>query len=216
MSNYPASVDNASVFLNPVDRFSNKILQTTLAALCLSTDGTIQLSASVSSLGGPATWGLVKIENEEIIYESSSGVNLLTCHRGANGTTAIGHAISTVVTWPMSALFLTALQACIVAIQTALGVTGAFNFTTIEGLAVSQTLTDASTKLISPSVPVDGQTLTMIVVQDATGGRQITWTADFQGTVVDINVTASTSSIFQFVGKSSKWVLTSYRTGVTL
>ena len=130
MSSYPSAVDSAATMYNPVDKYTGKPLATTLAVLCLSTDTTLQLAASVSSLGGPAAWGLLKIEDEEIIYESSSGVYLQNCHRGSNGTTPIGHASATAVTWPSSALFLTALQAAVVAIEETIGPEGDYHFLT--------------------------------------------------------------------------------------
>ena len=218
MSAYPTALDSAATMLNPVDKFTGKPLTTTLAVSCLSTDTTLQLSASVASSGGPATWGLIKFGDEEVIYESSSGVYLQNCHRGANGTLAVGHAISTVVTWPSSALYLTALQAIVVAIETALGVIGAWNFALASalGLVSSITLTGTTTEITSPQTPVGGQSLTVIITQDGTGGRQITWSSAFQATVVDIDTTASTVSIFRFTGSGGKWVLDSYRTGVTL
>jgi len=216
MSAFPNAIDSAATFYNPVDKFSGKPLITTLAALCLQTDTTIQLSASVASLGGPATWGLVKVGDEEIIYEASSGVNITACHRGANGTTAVGHANGTAVTWPSSSLFLVSLQQIVVAIETLLGITGSFNFA-VNNLVVTQTLTTGSTELASPGTPTDGQSFTLIVTQDGTGGRQITWAAGtFQAAVTDIDTTAGTSSIFRFTGSAGYWVLDSYRTGATL
>ena len=215
MSNYPTSIDDASTLLVPVDAFSTKLLQTTLAVLCLSTDTTLQLSASAASVGAPTANGVCSIEDEQIIYSGVSGNNLTGCTRGANGTTKIGHAAASIVRWRYVAAFDLALQAAVIALETAIGTTGAFNFAS-AGLVSDITLTSSSTALSSPSTPQAGQSLTYLVRQDGTGGRQITWSSDFQATTVDIDTTASTVSIFRFTGYAGKWVMDSYRTGVTL
>ena len=192
MSDYPNAPDSAATLYNPVDRFSTKPLSTTLAVLCLSTDTTIQLAASVASLGGPATWGLVRIGDEEIIYEASSGAYIQSCHRGANGTAPIGHAAGSVLTWPSSALFLTALQAAVVAIQETLGTTGNFNF--MEGATVIQSIQRGVATVdlsVSPQATVTITAVDMSKSIVVPGG--IDWTP-YGGAVVSARITLTSST----------------------
>lgn len=80
-----------------------------------------------------------------------------------------------------------------------------------------QTLTTGSTVISSPGVPGDADRLTVIIDQDATGGRQISWASDYASdTPVDISTIASTRSIFDFVGYSSKWRMIAMRTEGTV
>lgn len=74
-------------------------------------------------------------------------------------------------------------------------------------------LTSPTTAITSPGVPGDGDQLTKIIDQDATGGRQITWHADFASdTPVDISTIASTRSIFWFIGYDTKWRMVARQT----
>jgi hypothetical protein len=71
---------------------------------------------------------------------------------------------------------------------------------------LDQTLTAASTTIVSPLVPTDGQRLTVILRQDPSGGRLIVWDANFDVTQVDIDPAPSTISAFKYVGSGSKWI----------
>ncbi len=75
-----------------------------------------------------------------------------------------------------------------------------------------------STNITHATPTADGELLMVVLTQDATGGRVITWEAtDFAGDPpVEIDGTASFSSIFLFTGVDSKWVLLSYQTGLSL
>ncbi len=58
--------------------------------------------------------------------------------------------------------------------------------------------------------PVANTRLTVVIAQDATGGRAITWSADFRGAAVEIDTAPNTVSIFQFAARSDgKWWLAS-------
>lgn len=60
-----------------------------------SSDTTIGLTA-VSGMRSPAGW--VGIENEKILYQNISSLNLTLCRRAMGGTTAASHADGTTVT----------------------------------------------------------------------------------------------------------------------
>jgi hypothetical protein len=65
------------------------------------------------------------------------------------------------------------------------------------------TLTAASTEIVSPlSSPAAGAVLAVYLTQDATGGRAITWSADFVGPTTEIATGAGEISVFQFVARS--------------
>lgn len=157
-SQYPTAVDDDSSLGVPADSFSTKPLSTTLAVNCLSTDVTIQLSASPSSIGAPSAYGIVSIDDEEITYTGVSGNNLTGCIRGIGGTTAIGHTAGVTVKFRYVAAFDKALRAALVAIQGTLGITGAFNF------------------LQSMAAGVNAQTGTSYTVLDSDRGKLVTGT----------------------------------------
>lgn len=127
-SQYPTAIDDQSTLYNPADSFSTKPLLSTLGASCLDTDTTIQMAATLASLGAPAAYGILSIDDEQILYTGSSGVNATGCIRGAFGTTAIGHSSGAAVRWRYVKAFDAALQAAVIAIQTTLGVEGDYNF----------------------------------------------------------------------------------------
>lgn len=72
-------------------------------------------------------------------------------------------------------------------------------------LFLAVTLTAPSTEIASPATPSDGRVLFVSIDQDVTGGRQITWAADYASPTVNISTVASTRSIFQFIGQNGKW-----------
>lgn len=78
--------------------------------------------------------------------------------------------------------------------------------TIVQNVSLSSSLTT-----IEPSeTAVDGMSLTVFIEQDATGGRQVTWSSDFKLATVDIDTTPSTVSVFRFTGRSDKkWWLDS-------
>ncbi len=124
MSKYPTAIDDASSLLSPVDASSTKPLATTTAALVLSGDTTIQVA---STLGGfPATYGVLSIEDELVIYSGKTGNSFTGCTRGTLGSSAIGHASGVAVTALMVAGGLQRLQEAVIAIERAPGTSAAF------------------------------------------------------------------------------------------
>ena len=71
------------------------------------------------------------------------------------------------------------------------------------------TLSASSTVVSSTATPMSGTALFLTIRQDATGGRQITWSAQFDPlTPVDIPMGPSESKSFWFAGNSSNlWEL---------
>lgn len=82
------------------------------------------------------------------------------------------------------------------------------------------TLSAATTELTSPvASPAEGDELYYKIMQDATGGRQITWQAALfrSDTPVDIDTTAETVTLMKFVAlNDGMWWMVSYQTGVLL
>jgi hypothetical protein len=71
------------------------------------------------------------------------------------------------------------------------------------------TLTAPTAEIVSPlSSPAAGAILAVYLTQDATGGRAITWSADFIGPTTEIATGANEVSVFNFVARSDgKWWL---------
>ncbi len=77
-----------------------------------------------------------------------------------------------------------------------------------------QTLTAATTAISAPTV---GQDWVVILRQDATGGRAITWGAGITCASVNIDTTLSTVSVFHFVKSGASWVMVGQpTTGMTV
>jgi len=55
---------------------------------------------------------------------------------------------------------------------------------------------------------------TVYVILTQPGDSTITWSADFSGVIANIDPAASTISVFAFVGTGTKWVMTSFTTGM--
>jgi hypothetical protein len=93
---------------------------------------------------------------------------------------------------------------------------------TLRALASAKTpivlpysLVDNTTIIYSPVFP-DGYTALVILLQDSTGGRTVTWDSAF-GTIPDLGPgDASTYSVLHFAGVGNRWYLVSMSLGQTL
>lgn len=72
-----------------------------------------------------------------------------------------------------------------------------------------QTLTASTTVITSPATPAEKNQLFLTLKQDATGGRQVTFSSDFHSsTPIDINADPNAVNILQFIAKADlKWHL---------
>ena len=77
--------------------------------------------------------------------------------------------------------------------------------TSAHNILLDQTLTVPTTTIVSPTVPTDGQRLTVVLRQDSTGGRLITWDTNFDPPV-EIDTAPNSVSVFRFVGDDMRWV----------
>jgi hypothetical protein len=78
------------------------------------------------------------------------------------------------------------------------------------GYVSDYTLITSTTNITSPiASPISGETLTVFVTQDATGGRQITWSTAFKlAPVLPDNLLPLSVAVFRFVARSDgKWWL---------
>lgn len=73
---------------------------------------------------------------------------------------------------------------------------------------IIKTLGVASTTITASFTPAIGALLVVLLTQDATGGRAITWDVMFSGASFQIDGTALTISTFLFTGNGTKWVMT--------
>ncbi len=125
MSNFPTTIDDASSLYSPVDAFSTRPLETTATQQILAGDSTI----SVASTGGfAASYGILSIDDELIVYTGKTATQFSGCQRGAFGTTAAQHAQGVAVRANMVSAFITALQQAVVAIETELGTAAALRY----------------------------------------------------------------------------------------
>jgi hypothetical protein len=131
MANYPGAIDSAASMYTPVDSFSAKPLETTTTGAVLAGDSTINVAAT--SGGFAATYGILSIDDELIVYTGKTGAQFTGCQRGAFGTAAAGHGNGVAVKANMVAGFITALQSAVVAIETELGTAAARNYVRKDG-----------------------------------------------------------------------------------
>jgi hypothetical protein len=131
MANYPGAIDGAASLYTPVDAFSGKPLETTTTGAVLAGDSTINVSST--SGGFAASYGVLSIDDELIVYTGKTATQFTGCQRGAFGTTAAAHNKDATVKANMVAGFITALQSAVVAIETELGAAAARNYIRKDG-----------------------------------------------------------------------------------
>jgi len=130
MANYPSVIDDASSLYSPADAFSTKALDTTATQQILAGDSTVSVA---STNGFAATYGILTINDELIIYTAKSATQFTGCQRGAFGTSAAQHSSGVAVKANMVSGFLTALQSAVLAIESEVGVTSARNYVRKDG-----------------------------------------------------------------------------------
>ncbi|MBI4904865.1 MAG: carbohydrate binding domain-containing protein [Acidobacteria bacterium] len=130
MANYPSAIDDASSLYSPADAFSTKPLNTTATQLILAGDSTVSVA---STDGFAATYGILSINDELIIYTAKNATQFTGCQRGAFGTSAAQHSSGVAVKANMVSGFLTALQSAVLAIENEIGVTSARNYVRKDG-----------------------------------------------------------------------------------
>ena len=155
---YPGAIDSAASLYSPVDAFSGAPLETTTTGAVLPGDSTISVSST--SGGFAATYGVLSIDNELIVYTGKTATQFTGCVRGAFGTAAANHSNGAQVVANMVAGFITALQSAVLAIENELGTAAARNYVlktgavTVTGLKTFQdgaelgTRTKAGTGLV--------------------------------------------------------------------
>ncbi len=125
MSNYPNAVDGPATLYTPVDAFSTRPLETTTNAPVLAGDTTISVGTTD---GFAASYGVLSIDDELIVYTGKNATQFTGCRRGAFGTQAAQHAQGATVRANMVAAFITALQSAVLAIENELGTVAARNY----------------------------------------------------------------------------------------
>jgi hypothetical protein len=121
----PNSIDGPATLYSPVDAFSTKPLETTTTTPVLAGDTTISVG---STDGFAASYGILSIDDELIVYASKTATQFTGCRRGALGTQAVQHAQGATVRANMVAAFITALQSAVLAIENELGTAAAWKF----------------------------------------------------------------------------------------
>ncbi len=142
MANFPTTIDDASSLFTPVDAFQAKPLETTATNAIGVGDSTISVVSA--SLGFAATYGILSIDNELIVYTAKTASQFTGCQRGTFGTVAAVHQNGSTIRANMVSGFLTALQSAVIAIESDLGTAAARNYVlkngavTITGLKTLQ------------------------------------------------------------------------------
>jgi len=131
MANYPGAIDSAASLFTPVDAFSAKPLETTTTGAVLAGDSAINVAST--SGGFAATYGILSIDDELIVFTGKTGAQFTGCQRGAFGTAASGHGNGVAVKANMVAGFITALQSAVLAIENEIGTTAARNYVRKDG-----------------------------------------------------------------------------------
>jgi len=142
MANFPTAIDVPATLYSPVDAFSTKPLETTANGAIGAGDSTINVP---STMGGfAATYGILSIDDELIVYTAKTATQFTGCQRGAFGTVAASHLTGVPVKANMVSGFIIALQSAVLAIENELGTAAARNYVlkngavTITGLKTFQ------------------------------------------------------------------------------
>jgi hypothetical protein len=130
MSNFPNSIDSAATLYSPVDAFSTRPLETTATQHILAGDTTISVG---STDGFAASFGILSVDDELIVYAAKTATQFTGCQRGAFGTMAAQHAQGVAVKANMVSAFITALQSAVLAIENELGTVAARNYVRRDG-----------------------------------------------------------------------------------
>jgi hypothetical protein len=131
VSNYPGAIDNTASLYTPVDAFSTKPLETTTTGAVQADDSTINVAST--SGGFAATYGILSVDDELIVYVGKTATQFTGCQRGAFGTVAANHTSGATVRANMVAGFITALQSAVLAIENELGTAAARNYVRKDG-----------------------------------------------------------------------------------
>jgi hypothetical protein len=131
MSNYPGAIDSAASLYTPVNAFSGAPLETTVTGAVLAGDSTINVAST--SGGFAASYGVLSIDDELVVYAGKTATSFTGCQRGAFGTVASGHGNGVVVKANMVAEFITAIQSAVLAIENELGTAAARNYIRKDG-----------------------------------------------------------------------------------
>ena len=131
MADYPGSIDSAASLYSPVNAFSGAPLETTATVAILIGDSTISVSTTTG--GFAATYGVLSIDDELVVYTGKTATQFTGCQRGAFGTAAAGHSNGVAVKANMVAGFITALQSAVLAIENEVGTTAARNYVRKDG-----------------------------------------------------------------------------------
>jgi hypothetical protein len=135
MANYPGAIDGAASLYSPADAFSDRPLETTTTGAVLAGDSTINVTST--SGGFAASYGILSIDDELIVYTGKTATQFTGCQRGAFGTTAAAHNKDVQVKANMVAGFITALQSAVVAVETELGTAAARNYIRKDGVVTA-------------------------------------------------------------------------------
>ena len=130
MSSYPNSIDGAATLFSPVDAFSAVPLETATTQTVLAGDSTINVA---STNGFAASYGILTINDELIVYTGKNAAQFTGCQRGQFGTVAVQHNSPATLKANMVAGFITALQSAVVAMETELGTVAARNYVRKDG-----------------------------------------------------------------------------------
>ena len=80
MANYPGAIDSAASMYSPVDSFSANPLETTTTGAVLAGASTISVTSTAG--GFAATYGIISIDDELIVYAGKTGAQFTGCRRG--------------------------------------------------------------------------------------------------------------------------------------
>ena len=94
-------------------------------------DSTINVASTTG--GFAATYGILSIDDELVVYTGKTAAQFTGCQRGAFGTAAAGHGNGVAVKANMVAGFITALQSAVLAIENELGTAAARNYIRKDG-----------------------------------------------------------------------------------
>ena len=131
MSNYPNTIDDASSLYSPADAFSAKPLETITTMPVYAGDTAISVEST--GVGFPDEYGILSIDDEQIVYTGKTATQFTGCQRGAFGTVAAQHTAGATVRANMVSAYIKALQEAVIAVEQELGAASNRNYVRKDG-----------------------------------------------------------------------------------
>lgn len=204
---FPSQIDNVTSLFQAADNPQPAVL--TVAATIAITTLTVS-----STAGYPASYGVLQLDQEQIIYTGVTATSFIGCIRGANGTKATIHGTGCPAQSPFVAAHHNNVRDAVIAVETLVGANGV-NINSLNNLNQTVLVTspvfdlsvgalfymNLTANVTTPTIinlPSKSVIVTFVISQDSFGGHTFTWPSNAFGGI-QIGPAINQITIQQFV-----------------